>query len=186
MGVSGISGGVKIPFAEPKSRLINIKWSVTNLTSAALVKDSAETMLLVSSDITPPFLLLSSIPSYSLFINFSCELVSACGIGCQYGDCDSPIPWYPLPASPPNYTSGACMREVFNHFFDKTDHHPVCHAKEVNSFMATLIDGPSSCERGTIIAVNFTASFHVNSATGRHDIGSSPSVQCDSSCFYSL
>ncbi|KAL7475959.1 hypothetical protein ACHAW6_001851, partial [Cyclotella cf. meneghiniana] len=63
----------------------------------------------------------------------------ACGIGCQYGDCDPPIPWYPLPASPPNYTSGACMREVFNHFFDKTDHHPVCRAKEVHSFMATLL-----------------------------------------------
>ncbi|KAL3772004.1 hypothetical protein ACHAWO_008176 [Cyclotella atomus] len=94
----------------------------------------------------------------------------ACGVGCQYGECDDPTSWADLPAAPPQYPDGACMRDVFNHFFDKPNQHPVCRAKEVNSFNATLINGPASCVRGTTITVNFTASFTVNSAVGRHDI----------------
>jgi hypothetical protein len=31
------------------------------------------------------------------------------------------------------------MKEVFNHFFDKKDPHPVCRAKEVN-ILARLCD----------------------------------------------
>jgi hypothetical protein len=46
----------------------------------------------------------------------------------------------------------------------------VIFISQVNSFTATLNNGPSSCERGTNITVNFTASFTVNSAVGRHDV----------------
>lgn len=91
--------------------------------------DSAAILLMVSQTIVKSSLLLSfSGADYGLW-----SLI-ACGVGCQYGDCDAPIPWAPLPAAPPLYADGACMREVFNHFFHKTDHHPVCRAKEVSRF----------------------------------------------------
>ena len=64
------------------------------------------------------------------------------------------------------------MRDVYDHFANKDDDHPICRAKEVHSFTATLVgdDSPSSCNRGSTIMVTYVAGFTVNSAEGRHDI----------------
>lgn len=64
------------------------------------------------------------------------------------------------------------MRDVYDHFANKDGDHPICRAKEVHSFTATLVgnDNPSSCKRGSTIKVTYVAGFTVNSAEGRHDI----------------
>ncbi|KAL3782315.1 hypothetical protein HJC23_001923 [Cyclotella cryptica] len=104
----------------------------------------------------------------------------ACGIGCQYGNCKHTVPWIdgnPPPDgsdsdSIPEYSTSSCMRDVYDHFVNKDGDHPVCRAKDVHSFTATLVGdhNPSSCKRASTIIVTFAAGFTVNSAVGRHDI----------------
>ena len=64
------------------------------------------------------------------------------------------------------------MADAYNHFHEHRDKHPVCTAKDVHSFTATLVgnDNPSSCKKGETISVYFAAGFTSNSSKGRHDI----------------
>lgn len=55
------------------------------------------------------------------------------------------------------------MQEVFD-YFGKSQGGLVCTAKDVYANNATVLEGPNSCERGSFIYVNISASIHFNAA----------------------
>ena len=57
------------------------------------------------------------------------------------------------------------MQEVYSGF---NNNHLVCNAKEVYANYVSVLNGPTSCERGDYIYVNVSASIHFNS--GRYDV----------------
>eukprot|EP00956_Cyclotella_meneghiniana_P040396 scaffold194406_cov93-Cyclotella_meneghiniana.AAC.1 len=67
--------------------------------------------------------------------------------------------------SPPAWEEGPCMQEVYSGF---NNNRLVCNAKEVYANYVSVMNGPTSCERGDYIYVNVSASIHFNS--GRYDV----------------
>lgn len=161
---------VRLHCVEFRYQVILMSMCVVMLLNAVHLRDFVAPMPIVSMNQCINFV-------YMFRCSMNCALISrlaACGIGCQYGDCTNIPHWIDNnpPPSIPEYTASVCMANAYNHFHEHGDKHPVCTAKDVHSFTASLVgnSNPTSCKKGEMISVYYSAAFTVNSAKGRHDI----------------